>query len=50
MARPKRFKDALNGLIHKIRVYSNMLLFKMGTKQDHGLVNVIRASIGRLGA
>ena len=43
-ARPKRFKDALNGLIHHIRVYSNMLLFKMGTKQDHGLVNVIRAT------
>ena len=48
--RPKRFKDALNGLINKIRSYSNMFLFKMGTKQDHGLVNVIRASIGRLGA
>ena len=43
-ARPKRFKDALSGLNHQIRVYSHMLLFKMGTKQDHGLVNVIRAT------
>ena len=33
----KRFKDALlNGLIHWIRVDSNILQFKMSPKQDHG--------------
>ena len=43
-ARAKRNKDALNGLIHEIRVDSNMLQFKMGPKYDHWLVNVIKES------
>ena len=34
-ARTKSFKDALNGLIHYIRVDSNMLQFRMGPKQDN---------------
>ena len=34
--RTKRFKDALNGLIHCIRVYSDIMQFKMSPKQDHG--------------
>ena len=36
-ARAKRNKDALNGLIHWIRVDSSMLQFKMGPKLDHRL-------------
>ena len=35
-ARAKRNKDALNGLIHWIRVDSNILQFKMSPKEDHG--------------
>ena len=41
-ARAKTFKYALNGLIHYIWVDSNMLLFMMGPKQDHVLVNGIK--------
>ena len=41
-ARTKRFKDALNGLIHWIRVDSNILQFKMSPKQDHGLSMSLR--------
>ena len=41
-ARAKRNKDALNGLIHWIRVHSSMLQFKMGPKLDHWLLVSLR--------
>ena len=41
-ARTKSFKDALDGLIQWIRVEPNMMQYKMGPKEDHGLVNVIK--------
>ena len=41
-ARPKSFKDALDELIQWIRVEPHMMQYKIGPKEDHGLVNVIK--------
>ena len=42
-ARSKKIKEALNGLIQKIWVDSNIRHSKLGPKEDDGLINLIQA-------
>ena len=41
--RSKKIKEALNGLIQKIWVDSNIRHSKLGPKEDDGLINLIQA-------
>ena len=45
-ARARRFKEALNGLIEEFWAYSEKVKSKMGSNEDHDLVNVIKAIEG----
>ena len=41
--RSKKIKEALNGLIQEILVDSNAGHFKLGPKEDEGVINLIQA-------
>ena len=45
-ARSKKIKEALNGLIQEIWVDSNAGHFKLGPKEDEGVINLIQAIKG----
>ena len=45
-ARSKKIKEALNGLIQEIWVDSNAGHSKLGTKEDEGVINLIKAIEG----
>ena len=42
-ARPKKIKEALNGLIQEIQADSNAGHSKLGPKEDEGVINLIQA-------
>jgi len=46
-ARSKEIKEALNGLIQEIWGDSKMRHFKLGPKEDEGVINLIQAIDGR---
>ena len=45
-ARSKKIKEALNGLIQEIWVYSNAGHSKLGPKEDECIINLIQAIKG----
>ena len=45
-ARSKKIKEALNGLIQEIWVDFNAGHFKLGPKEDEGVINLIQAIEG----
>ena len=45
-ARSKKIKEALNGLIQEIWADSNAGHFKLGPKEDEGVINLIQAIEG----
>ena len=45
-ARPKKIKEALNGLIQEIWADSNAGHSKLGPKEDEGVINLIQAIEG----
>ena len=45
-ARSKKIKEALNGLIQEILTDSNAGHFKLGPKEDEGVINLIQAIEG----
>lgn len=42
-ARSKRILETLNGLIHEVQDDSTTIPLKMGPKEDHGLINIIKS-------
>ena len=44
--RSKKIKEALNGLIQQIWADSNVGHFKLGPKEDEGIINLIQAIEG----
>ena len=45
-ARSKKIKEALNGLIQEIWVYSNTVHSKFGPKEDEDVINLIQVIEG----
>ena len=45
-ARSKKIKEAFDGLIQEIYVESNTGLFKLGPKEEEGVINLIQANEG----